>query len=398
LGFFVGEDTPFKAIRALPPGGRLAWSPGDLRVNGGAPAVAPTRPSRDAAMDDYIERFRLAMARRRPPDAPYALPLSSGRDSRHILLELCRMGCPPRLCLTGRRYPPTSREDALIAPQVARAMNVEHRFFVDPLPRFRRESAAILAQNLCADEGHWLFGVFGRLSELGPVTYHGLAGDVLSASRLLTRTGLDLFERGRLEELALHLISQWHKDEQLDRFLNPGQLARYSRDRAIARLVSELEKHRQAANPISQFYFFNRTRREIVLPPAFALAGLEMVHYPFLDRDLCDFLLSLPPGLTMDKAFHTDTILRAYPECAHVPFERADAPRARDLRAYAHRLKFLSDLAGLALLHRRDWWRANDRLLPRTLRRHLVPGRMLEANRFLQAVLYLSQLHSLAHG
>jgi hypothetical protein len=26
LGFFLSEDTPFAAIRALPPGGKLIWS------------------------------------------------------------------------------------------------------------------------------------------------------------------------------------------------------------------------------------------------------------------------------------------------------------------------------------------------------------------------------------
>lgn len=398
LGFFVGEDTPFKAIRALPPGARLTWSPGHLDLDGGRPAVAPAAPSRDAAIDEYIARFRAAMERRRPPDEPYILPLSSGRDSRHILFELCRMGRPPGLCLTTFRYPPTNREDNIITPRLAEAVNVPHRFYVDREARFRREAAANLEQSLCADEGAWLFGLFGHLAENTAVTYDGLAGDVLSAGLFLTRAGLELYETDRLEDLALHLFGEWHKEEDLDAFLSPAQLSRFGRERAVARLAGELAAHGDAPNPVSSFYFFNRTRREMVLPAALALDRLDALHFPYLDRDVCNYLLSLPPGLTIDRDFHTETILRAFPEYAHVPFERTHAPRVRGMAAYAHRLRFLADLVGVALSRRRDWWGLNDGLLLRTVAGHVRPGRARRASRFLPTVLYLSQLESLARG
>lgn len=396
FGFFVGEDTPFKAIRALPPGARLAWSPGQLDLHGGRPAVAPANPSRDVATDEYIGRFRAAMERRRPPDEPYILPLSGGRDSRHILLELSRMGCPPGLCLTTFRYPPTSPEDEVIAPQLAEALNLPHRFYVDREARFRRESAANLEQNLCADEGAWVWGLYSYLKERAAVIYDGLAGDILSAGQYLTRTGLALAEGGRLEELALHLIAEWHKDVDLDAFLSPAQRRRFSRERAVARIVRELGAHRDAANPIASFYFFNRTRREMVLPAALVLEGLDALHFPYLDRDVCDFLLSLPPGLTFGQDFHSETIVRAFPEYAHIPFERKDAPRVRDLAAYAHRLRYFVDLVICA--QRLGWWSLNDGLLRRAVAGHFHPRRAKGASRFLPTVLYLSQLEALARG
>src|SRR5437867_3914137 len=76
LGYFLGSDTPLRAIRAvMPPIERVHCS--ELQ--------------RGALIDEYIERFRAAIQRTLPCEHPAVL-LSGGRDSRHILLELVRSG------------------------------------------------------------------------------------------------------------------------------------------------------------------------------------------------------------------------------------------------------------------------------------------------------------------
>ena len=115
LGFFLGEDTPFASVRALPPAATLRWADGRLSLAGGPPRLPPQSMSRDAAVDAYIALFRQAMQRRPSPEAPAILPLSGGRDSRHILLELCASGRKPACCLTVRNFPPRADEDARVA-------------------------------------------------------------------------------------------------------------------------------------------------------------------------------------------------------------------------------------------------------------------------------------------
>lgn len=54
LGFFIGEDTPFRHIRALPPGASLCWD-GALRLaSAGRAAPRAASMRRDAAIDAYI--------------------------------------------------------------------------------------------------------------------------------------------------------------------------------------------------------------------------------------------------------------------------------------------------------------------------------------------------------
>jgi len=69
------------------------------------------------------------------------------------------------------------------------------------------------------------------------------------------------------------------------------------------------------------FFFWNRTRREIALASYRILNGGTEVLSPYLDHDLFDFLASLPASLMLDRQFHSETIRRAYPEYADIPFE-----------------------------------------------------------------------------
>src|SRR5690606_31154041 len=41
LGWYLGEDTPFRHVKVLPPAGRLTWSAGTTAVSGGVTLTAP---------------------------------------------------------------------------------------------------------------------------------------------------------------------------------------------------------------------------------------------------------------------------------------------------------------------------------------------------------------------
>jgi len=107
MGFFLGNDTPFAAIRAVPGGThRLELGSEFMAREDRLPGVEPSRLGRDAAIDRYIELFRAAIESGIAAADRIVLPLSGGRDSRHILLEMLEQGRPPDLCVTATYYPP----------------------------------------------------------------------------------------------------------------------------------------------------------------------------------------------------------------------------------------------------------------------------------------------------
>jgi asparagine synthetase B (glutamine-hydrolysing) len=329
LGFFLGDDTPIKNVRALPPHGHLVWSDGTLRVSGGPAFPRCLACSRDDAIDAFVATFRRAIRRRLRQDGRVLLPLSGGRDSRHILFALVEAGAPPDACVTVRPYPPRSHMDIPIAQTVARAAAVPHLIVEQSAGRVAAERRKNLLTHFCSDEHAHFLALADYLSAHASASYDGLGGDMLTGQSSALQPELtQLLNEERFEAASGRLFEGYDKhgiEDALRRLLVPDFYARVSRDVAAARVTRELIRHRDAAHPAMSFFFWNRTRRELALAPYGMMTGMA-VFSPYLDHEVFDLLMALPPGLTLDHMLHTAAICRAYPSFADIPFEdRASA-------------------------------------------------------------------------
>jgi asparagine synthase (glutamine-hydrolysing) len=350
FGSFLGEHTPFAAIRVLPPGGVLRWD-GRLALSGGPHAVEPRSLGRADAITAYVGLFRAAIERCAGPRS--LVPLSGGRDSRHIAFETQRLG---RLasCITQRYTPPKPNEDLTIASLVTQALGLPHVTLRQTGDRLDNERGSDLACQLAACCHYWMQPLAAYLdtrqaagtgTDADAPVLDGLAGDVLSNGLFLTPALLGLYREGRLREIADHLLAdgQEYLPYLADRELMPIEPAR-------ERMIDELARHQGAVNPVASFFFWNRTRRCIAQAP-FGILGAHRVHCPYLDPALFDFLLGLPPELFLDHRFHTDTIHAAFPEYAHLPFETKGG---RPVRARWHFRTYGARLIRRLLLTRSD--------------------------------------------
>lgn len=341
LGFFLAEDTPFREVLALPPAARFVWKDGKLEARGGYTWGKPAGFSRDEAIDGYISCFREAMRQRIGSGTPFAVPLSGGRDSRHILLELEALGHQPEFCVTHRYYPPKSDEDVAVAARVARSLDVDHRVVDQNLPRFEAEFKKNVLTNFCTDEHAQVLCLADYLGGRTHAIYDGIAGDVLSAGLFLNAKVLNLFEAGQWSGLIDHV--EQGVFTRAARFLaSCGLLSneldnRRNREEARERMRTEFRRHSGAPNPVSSFYFWNRTRREIALAPFTLLRNVPVVYAPYVDHAVYDLLSSLPAKFFLDKMFHTDAIARAYPQHADSPFA-APGWRSTGLRRQSREL------------------------------------------------------------
>jgi asparagine synthase (glutamine-hydrolysing) len=392
LGFFLGEDTPFRAIRALPPAATLKWRNGELTVSGRITIAKADNLSREAAVDGYISLFREAV-RRRPPSKPnVTVTLSGGCDSRHILLELCEQGMRPDFCLTARYFPWRAAHD-----EVEVATNLCHSLGLPHLALDQRESLmqVELKKNLktgfCSFNEHgWYLVVADYLNRTAGSVYDGIGGDVLSAGLFLSPKRVELCEKGRLVELADDLKSTL-PDHMIDAALRPLHGHKFNSEFAFARFAAEFRKHLDAPNPIGSFHFWNRTRRLITLCPYGMLCEVPEVFSPYLDHEMFDFLASLPARMFVDHSFHAETIRRAYPAYAHIPFAHQKNAGG------AYRKHYRSFALGVArrLLETRPHQLLRDSyFLPRLLRCLIDPGYLPSAQWIGSAALFLAQLES----
>ena len=404
LGFFVGDDTPFKAIRAVPPAASFCWADGTLTVAGGYTIPRAVDVSRRQALDGFISLFRQAMARRLPDDERAVVPLSGGRDSRHILFELCALGRPPRCAVTIPRYPPRASEDERLAPLVARAAGVPHVLLQQIDGRLEAELTKNRATHLCADEHAWYVPLVEALRTATTV-YDGVGGALSVPSRFLSREFLALFDAGRTTELAKRMLDAFALFDE--RFLAsavaPQFRAATSRERAVARLSGELARHAGAPDPVKSFNFWNRIRRELSLVPYALMRRVPAVYTPYLDRDVYEFMMALSPTIlspslaSADKSFHSEAINLAFRQHAALPFEDKAAPATN---ADAHRTRFGRDVARHVLSHAGLPSRVLNRsyVLPRLALAAVRPQYATSHPWLPSLALYLFQLDATAAG
>ena len=278
-------------------------------------------------METYAELFQKAVEKTLPIDENFVIPLSGGRDSRHISFALCKANRRPSACVTILHPPPRANEDARIAKQICENLNLKHILLEQKRPRFEAETVKNQRLGFSVYEHAWFLALADFIDENPHAVYDGIAGDVLSAGHLLTEKRLKLFQAEKFEELAADILEV---EGYIPKILTKELYQIYSREKAVNHLIKELIKHSRQPNPVGSFCFWNRTRRCIAPSPFRLLGDSANVVMPYLETEVFDFLAALPAEMFLDHQFHTETISLAFPEYAHIGYEEKTAPLVLD--------------------------------------------------------------------
>lgn len=319
LGYYLGEETPLLGVKALLPGGRLRWD-GSLSVSPPSYVVPPPfTGSRDEAAREFQRLFADAVQRRAERGVG-RLTLSGGRDSRHILLELIRLGFPPPAVAVLDRGNSNDHEVAL---DLAGRLGVRSILA-------RQDSYSILLDyeknrrnHYLSDENTWYLDLLPLLE--GPV-FDGLAGDVLANGLYFREPVAAHVRQGKTEAGARLFLSDFGAHLS---YLAPRFRKLWNRDLALESVTAEFARFASAANPVQSFVFWNRTRREIALLPLCLAASRVQVRLPYLDPPLVEFLLSLPFERFGSPGFHDLVIRESYPNLAMLSYAEKKRTPAR---------------------------------------------------------------------
>jgi len=380
-GFFLNESTPFRDIRVLPPNADFTWRDGVLSLSGGKRLVGEQSMSAGQVVDGYIDLFRAAMKRYSPRTERFALPLSGGRDSRQILLELRRQGKMPRVCVTCGE-----QRDIVLAREMTQRLDLSHRV-LDARGYWAGNAwRKNVGTNLCTQEHAWLVVLADYLAANSSEVYEGTGVGVLTRSDFLKPENVALYERGCLEDIGLWLFGHYGPSEQFFGLLN-GEFSflRAGRDVAIQTFAHTLDSLSKAANPLTSMSFWNWGRRGIGLHPFGLQQRTGGVNTPFLDRALYDFLSSLSPDAIAREEPQGAAIRKAFPEFAAISFNdeiaRSTEPRVSVWHRCAGIVEAISLFAGRAISH-----------LPSLFRVYASGCRGKGHTNALMVLLYLSQL------
>ena len=322
LGYYLDDTTAFRRIRTPPPNGLIRWN-GELEIQDRRPAWREEPRTFPQLVEGFIDLFRASIDRRKPNDDRFAVPLSGGLDSRHILLELLAQGHRPAFAITSRFPPPRPSPDVEPATRLAQAVGVRH-VVVDPPPLFESERRQNLLQHLCTDENGWILALADHLRRKSIHTsYDGIGGD-LWGPRLFNAERMALYRAERFDELAEILLGR--DASPLAAMLGREYAGVDDRDAAVHAIARELARYRDLPDPSIGFLMFNRKRREISHSASCILATLGVVHNPFVDHELFDFLASAPQATVWSGPLHEE-VMRT--PAAHSLCREAQSPLAR---------------------------------------------------------------------
>jgi hypothetical protein len=296
LGQYLGEDTPFAAIRTLPPGSRLTWAHGRVTIECHTqtlPRAEGPTPTREAAVRRYGELTQVAVERLLPEaDVRMCVPLSAGRDSRHIVYAMVRAGRRPDPVITARAMAPRPDTDAETAARICAGIGLRHEIIEQTDDRYGDERRKNLLTGYFADEHVQTMPIVRWLRDHDiEVTWDGIAGDIFSCGVYDSEVFVSAFQGNDLRPFVENELGE---EGYLASMLKPEALRRWPRAVAEERLMRELARYRDLPNPVAPYFFLNRVRRKLALSPFGMLNQGTHVLCPYLDHDLFDSLINLP--------------------------------------------------------------------------------------------------------
>ncbi len=325
LGWFIGDHTPFAVIKAVPPDCTITWENGVLLISGNERlSIAPFKGTRSEVIDKFIYLFQESMSDCIAlTEGKISVPLSGGRDSRHILFELMRQKVVPDLTVTVKSIPPRINGDMVVAEIITDALSLEHMILDQPTNKFNNEWNKNLLSNYCSFEHTWAMPMLEFFQRRNVKNiYDGIAGDVFSKGVFLDQTALNLLENKTTEDVARYILKRSTQTALLEYgVLHRSLTEKCSVELALSSLTREFNRHKNTNDPIDSFFFWNRTRRAISSYTYGMLGSIENIFSPFLGYRIVDFFLSITPDFNFPNELHSETIARAYLEYKDIPYE-----------------------------------------------------------------------------
>lgn len=370
FGHHLGNQTFLQNVLAMPAASVLRFQDNTVRID---PYWSldrihiDERMTYDDAMDGTIELFAQSIRRRvQALSGRTIVLLSGGKDSRHIAAEMKRQGVEFTTYTTAG-FKPTN-PDMPLAERVACVLDIQNTrsdvFHGDFIRRSWRQSNSLIDYE--ADLHQWMLPLVESLPTDVRFNFDGLAGDITLFLSFTDERRLAMARADDTQGLAEAVVGR------VDRF--PGLRGELRQRLQAADVVGnarrEMDRFRGSPYLFTHFILANRTRRAISALSSKLISLRAESFCPFVDNDLVDFTLSIPPEMKVDHKFHRNVLDRAFPQLKDIPVTKEIAanayPRQDGLYYRQRRHRFLDSVSGHYL--RQNWLFRNRYALPRVLK------------------------------
>lgn len=321
----LGEGTLLTAVKLLRPAHILTWREGVLAVRPywqlRHPEHYPLKRETEW-MDELAHYWAQAVRRQNYDQLSPGILLSGGLDSRMVLAELGQMRSDGSLHALTWGIP--GCDDARFAHQLSRKAAAHYHFY-ELKPDWLLHKAA---EGIHLTDGmanlvnlHAMANLEAQTDHV-QVIYKGFMGDAMLGFPLRYQhwahyTREDSYEAHH-QVHADQGVMTFDGDEYKQLFTvaslaqmpcTPDESYRAALDAYQPRFMSEQRVH----------YSMTQRTPRMALNGVLVVRGRTAVRLPFVDNDLVDFAVTVPPGLLYQRRLVRQTFIRDYPELAKVP-------------------------------------------------------------------------------
>ncbi len=315
--YFLDDCTAYAKIKTLAPNSTIKWTKDSFSVDSHLLAVKPLNLNSEQIVDTYIELTKQAVARNLPDNEKFIMPLSGGRDSRMMLLELMERGYKPELCVTCGEM-----RDVKIAKQICDKLDLNHKV-LHPRQRWVKDSVRKNVRISFSTLQHdWLMalGDFVRTSNM--LSYDGNGVGMFSRNAY-TDEGMkffELFRAGKYEEVEDYAFpSNSPHEEYIEMLPDKFDYLKGGTNELRQQHLNNLFRYKIYPNDLSAFSFYSNTRTAISTCP-YGIMYPAKIYCPLLDYDLFSFVAALTPEQVTENEPQAIAARKAYPEFADIPF------------------------------------------------------------------------------
>lgn len=340
------ERTLLRDVHLLPAASILTYEDGRLNIDNYWRPQHPetyTLRSEEAWMTDMMDHLRRAVHRQSPGDLRAGMLLSGGLDSRVLLMLLKET--------TDLSHFPTFTwgipgcDDARYSREVARKMGTDHHFF-ELKPDWLLEHAEACVRSTDGMGNIVNLHARATLDQQAPhanVLYKGFLGDAMMGFAQRQQHWADYEPDTAIEA---HLTV--HRSQGVVTFGPEDHAALFTPHMQQQIGSAVMDGYRQgmadARSPqlADQRIFYDYRQRV----PRHTLNGVQVVRsravvrLPFVDNDLIDLLLQVPPGLRYHRRIMRNAFVRDFSELARIPLPDTGLPMldcARDIQIRTQR-------------------------------------------------------------
>lgn len=336
-GQMLGDDTLLETVQLLPAAGWLTYDAREDRVrldNYWRPQtrLLPPSTSRAEALDRLDEAFKIAVERQTAGPGQLGLSLSGGLDSRTILAAMGERGA----MITAVSVGVEGSIDHRAAKHLAAIAGCRyHACFLDT--QFLSQFEKHMRRMVHLTDGHYLsqcivMPTLPVYRELGiEVLLRGHAGELLHMEKAysfsLDRQAWAIHDEVTLEEWLFRHLQTYMLDRVSGPLFAPPYQAHVeglARDslRSCLRESAAIEPPLQR---IWHLFLSQRLRRETTLSMR-KFGSLVETRLPYLDNELIDLLLSIPPEWKIGDTIQRHIIKRGLPAFLDVVNANTGAP------------------------------------------------------------------------